>query len=334
MSQQVVGAPLAPAARGRGRVSDAPQSGWAKARERLAWLLVAPSVLVVAGVALYPLAQSFRLSFTNARLASARETRYINFTNYEYLFNSNEFVQAFWNTVQFTISSVAIETVLGMAFALIINSNFRGRGVLRTAILVPWAIPTVVSSRLWGYMFQPYGVFNDLLQYRLPQLVDWIPGIGDDLAGLFPAPGDSVNFLTNPSLDMPSIVAVDVWKTTPFMALLLLAGLQVIPDDIYEASRVDGASKWQQFWQMTLPMLRPALLVALIFRTLDAFRIFDAVYVLKGPARETQTLAIFAQNTLVNGDRLGRTSAAATLIFLCIAVLVFIYTRLVKVEEV
>jgi trehalose/maltose transport system permease protein len=132
---------------------------------------------------------------------------------------------------------------------------------------------------------------------------------------------------------MSTAVAVDVWKTTPFMALLLLAGLQIIPGDVYEAARVDGASKWQQFWQMTLPLVRPALLVALIFRTLDAFRVFDVIFVMFGNQVNTMTLAIFAQNTLVGGDRLGRASAASVLIFACIGVLVLIYTRLVKVEE-
>jgi len=139
--------------------------------------------------------------------------------------------------------------------------------------------------------------------------------------------------LGNDAALIGAAVLVDVWKTTPFMALLILAGLQIIPSDVYEASRVDGASPWQQFWQMTMPLLRPALLVALIFRTLDAFRVFDVVFVMKGSALDTQTLAVYAQQQLTNGDRLGRTSAASVLIFACIAVLVFVYTRLVKVEE-
>ncbi len=332
MTQQVVEAPL-PQAAGRGvRVSDAPQASWAKARERLAWTLVFPSLLVVAVVALYPLAQSFRLSFTNARLASGRAVEYLGLTNYEYLLGNADFRDAFVNTLTFTVSSVAIETVLGMVVALIINSQFPGRGLMRTAILVPWAIPTVVSSQLWKYMFNGnYGVLNDLLVNRLPQLVDWIPFVGGSLAGIFP--DQNIGFLARPSLQMSTAVAVDVWKTTPFMALLLLAGLQIIPGDVYEAARVDGASKWQQFWQMTLPLVRPALLVALIFRTLDAFRVFDVIFVMFGNQVNTTTLAIYAQNTLVGGDRLGRASAASVIIFACIGVLVLIYTRLVKVEE-
>lgn len=333
MSEQVVNAPLAPNAPAEIRVSQAPQSSWAKSRERLAWMLVTPSLLVVGLVALYPLLQSFRLSFTNSWLASSRGGDYVGFSNYEYLLNDSQFIRSFWNTVTFTVSSVAIETILGMIVALIIHSNFPGRSAVRTAILIPWAIPTVVSSRLWAYMFQDvYGVLNDVLVNRLPQLVDWIPLVGDNLAGIFPQ--EKIAFLARPSWALPTVVAVDVWKTTPFMALLLLAGLQIIPGDIYEAARVDGANRWQQFWQQTLPMLRPALLVALIFRTLDAFRVFDVVYVMKGASVEAMTLAIYARETLVQGQgRLGRASAASVIIFLCIGVLVFVYTRLVDVEE-
>jgi len=333
MSQQVVPIPVAAPKRRRfGGTADAPESSWGKARERLAWMLVAPSVLVVAIVALYPLFQTFRLSFTNERLASNAPWRYVGFAQYEYLLGNEQFQRAFRNTVVFTIGSVAIETVLGVIVALIINSQFKGRGLMRTAILIPWAIPTVVSARLWEYMYHGnYGVINDMLVNKLPQLVDWIPLIGGTLASIFPE--NPIPFTARPNWAMPAMIAVDVWKTTPFMALLILAGLQIIPGDIYEASTVDGASKWQQFWQMTLPMLRPALLVALIFRTLDAFRVFDVIYVMRGVAVETVSLAIFAQQTLVNEDRLGQTSAASVIIFLCIGVMVLIYTRLVRVEE-
>jgi trehalose/maltose transport system permease protein len=212
---------------------------------------------------------------------------------------------------------VALETFFGICVALIIHSNFKGRGVIRTAMLVPWAIPTVVSSRMWQWMLHDnYGVINDLLVNRL-HILD-----------------NKVAFLSNANTSLPSIIAVDVWKTTPFMALLILAGLQIIPGDVYEASRVDGASKWQQFWQITLPLLRPALLVALIFRTLDAFRVFDIVYVMKGYAAEVMTVAVWAQQDLVARGRLGRGSAASVMIFLCIGLMVILYTRLVKVEEV
>lgn len=315
------------------RVSDAPQASWAKGRERLAWIMVLPSLLIVAVVALYPLVESFRLSFTNARLASARAVESVGFNNYRYLWESDTFRIAFKNTLKFTIASVSIELVLGIIIALIINSQFKGRGLVRAAILIPWAIPTVVSARLWAYMLNDnYGVFNDLLVNQMPRAVSWIPFIGDNLAGIFP--DHKIAFLARPTLALPSAIAVDVWKTTPFMALLVLAGLQIIPGDVYEAAVVDGANKWKQFWQITLPLLRPAILVALIFRTLDAFRVFDVIYVMFGAKVETLTLSIFTQQTLVDGDRLGRASAASVVIFLCIGVFVLIYTRLVKVEEV
>ena len=318
---------------GSGRpATQKPQASWAKSRERLAWVMVAPSLIIVAVVALYPLIQTFHYSLTNARLDDPGAAAWVQLRQFQALWDNTDFRHAFRVTIEFTVFSVIAETILGMAFALLIYSNFPGRGLLRTAILVPWAIPTVVSSQLWNYMFQNYGVFNDLAQYRLPKLFHWIPGIGPTIAGWFPAPGHPIGFTTNPTLSLFSIISIDVWKTTPFMALLLLAGLQVIPGDVYEAARVDGASPWQQFWQITLPLLRPALLVALIFRTMDAFRVFDVVYIVKKGALDTQTLAVFAQQRLA-ANRLGTTSAVAVVLFICIAVMVVGYTRLVKVEE-
>jgi trehalose/maltose transport system permease protein len=295
-------------------------------------LLLLPSLLVVFIVALFPLLQSVYFSFTNARLASNRAVEFVGLAQYQYLLGNDDFIRSFWNTVVFTVSSVTIETVLGVIVALIINSQFRARGLMRAAILIPWAIPTVVSSQLWRYMLNgSYGVVNDLFVNKIPGLIGAVPLIGPPIASIFPS--SNIAFLATPALQMPSAIAVDVWKTTPFMALLLLAGLQVIPGDVYEAARIDGANKWQQFWQHTLPLLRPALLVALIFRTLDAFRVFDVIYVMFGPVPQTRTLAISAQQALVDGDRLGRTSAASVLIFLCIGVMVLIYTRIVRVEE-
>jgi trehalose/maltose transport system permease protein len=308
-------APL-PVAPSRARTWAPPQSTLAKQRERVAWLLVLPSLLVVALVALYPLIETVRLSFTNTRLASAREPRSVGFENYQSLLTEDAFRSAVGHTVIFTVSSVVLETLLGLAIALVIHSNFRGRGGVRTAMLVPWAIPTVVSAAMWQWMYNDvYGVVNDILVYRLHVL------------------DKKVAWLADPNLALPAIIAVDVWKTTPFMALLLLAGLQLIPGDVYEASYVDGASKVQQFFQMTLPLIRPALLVALIFRTLDAFRVFDVIYVMKQFAPETMTVAVYARQQLIDLAKLGRGSAAAVIIFLCIFVFVIIYTRLIRVEE-
>lgn len=298
------------------RTLDVPRSGWARARERLAWFLVAPSLLVVAIVALYPLFQTFRLSFTNARFGSTRPESYVGFENYTRLLNDDVFISAFGHTIVFTVASVAIETVLGIVVALVINSQFVGRGVIRTSMLIPWAIPTVVSSQLWRFMYNDVnGVVNDLLVNKL-HILD-----------------SKVAWIANASTALPAIIAVDVWKTTPFMALLILAGLQIIPGDVYEAAKVDGASPWQQFWQITLPLLRPALMVALIFRTLDAFRVFDVVYVLKSTALDTITLAIYARQTMIDEQWLGRGAAASVLIFLAIGLMVIGYTRLIRAEE-
>jgi trehalose/maltose transport system permease protein len=298
------------------RAWSAPESTFSKRRERLAWLLVLPSLVVVALVAVYPLFETFRLSFTKTRLASAREPRNVGFENYINLLQEDAFRASLWHTVVFTVSSVALETVLGLAIALVIHSNFRGRGGVRTAMLVPWAIPTVVSATMWQWMYHDvFGVVNDLLVYRLHIL---------DAKGAW---------LASPATALPAIIAVDVWKTTPFMALLLLAGLQIIPTDVYEAATVDGATKVQQFFQITLPLLKPALLVALIFRTLDAFRVFDVIYVMKQFAPETMTVAVYARQQLIDLARLGRGSAAAVIIFFCIFVFVILYTRLIKVEE-
>ncbi len=294
-----------------------PKTAVGRQQERLGWLLVLPSLLVVFVVAIYPLFETFRLSFTNTRLASAREVRNVGWDNYRRLFEDDQWWRSLQNTVIFTVSSVTLEAVLGMIIALTIHSSFKGRGLVRTSMLVPWAIPTVVSSLLWSWMLNDrYGVINSIF-IRL--------GLMDE----------SRNFawIANKSTALGAMVAIDVWKTTPFMALLLLAGLQIIPSDVYEASYVDGANKWQQFWQMTLPLVKPALLVALIFRTMDSFRVFDLIYVLKQAASDTMTVAIYTQNLIIGSQRIGAGSAAAVVVFLCIGLMVLGYSRLVSVEE-
>lgn len=314
-THSAVDAAVLPATAAKPIKESAPSTSWGKARERLGWIMVAPAVIAVLIVALYPLVQTFRLSLTNARLARPDYT-YIGLTNYRYLWNDPEFSSAIKHTFQFTIASVAFETVLGMVIALVIHSNFKGRGVVRTSMLVPWAIPTVVSAQMWKWMYNDvFGVINDFLVTRTHIL------------------SQAHSFTTNPSTALWSVVAVDVWKTTPFMALLLLAGLQVIPGDIYEASMVDGATKWQQYWQLTLPLLKPALLVALIFRTLDAFRVFDVIYVMGFHSPTMETVAVYAQQAIFSIQRLGRGSAASVVIFLMIGILVVLYTRIVKIEE-
>ncbi|NHK39320.1 ABC transporter permease subunit [Thermus thermophilus] len=281
---------------------------------RLAWILVLPTLLVVVLVAGYPLAQVFYWSFFKADIAFVEPPEFVGLENYAYLFQDPDFRQALWNTLKFTVISVSLETVLGLAIALIIHSNFRGRGLVRTAILIPWAIPTVVSAKMWQWMLNDvYGVIN-VLGVKLGLL------------------SQKVAFLARPELLLPSIIAVDVWKTTPFMALLLLAGLQIIPEELYEAASIDGASRWQQFWSITLPLLTPALVVALIFRTLDALRVFDVVFVMSGVNPATRTLAVYNRQTLVDFQDLGYGSAISVAILVIIFVFVFLYMRTVGKE--
>ncbi|RIH87440.1 Trehalose transport system permease protein SugA [Calidithermus terrae] len=278
---------------------------------RLAWLLVLPTLLVVALVAGYPLAQVFYYSFFKADIAFVEQPEFVGFENYLFLLRDPDFRQAFWNTLQFTFWSVGLETILGLAIALIVHSNFKGRGLVRTAILIPWAIPTVVSAKMWQWMLNDiYGVINV---------------IGTKLGIL----STKVAFLANPNLVLPAIIAVDVWKATPFMALLLLAGLQLIPSDIYEAADIDGASKWQQFWTLTLPLLTPALVVALIFRTLDALRVFDVIFVMTGVNTATKSLAVYNRQTLIDFQDLGYGSAVSVAILVIIMVFVVLYMRFV-----
>jgi trehalose/maltose transport system permease protein len=198
--------------------------------------------------------------------------------------------------------------------ALVVNSNFKGRGIMRATMLVPWAVITVVSARIWEWMLQPTraGLFNMVLN-RL--------GLGDG----------SLSFLSSPALQMPTLIAVDVWKTTPFMALLLLAGLQLIPRELYEAGRVDGANKFRQFFSNTLPLLNPTLAVALIFRTLDALRVFDVFQVLMG--NRMYSMATYNYYQLIGNRNMGLASAIGVIIFIFIAIFAVIYMRLMGVDK-
>ncbi len=282
---------------------------------RIGWVLLIPALLVVALVAIYPLGKTIYYSFTNQEFLQGIEpTKWVGLENYRTLWHDTIFRNAVWETIKFTLITVGFEFVLGMIIALVVNSSFKGRGAMRAVMLVPWAIPTVVAAQMWKWMFDDvYGVINDA-GVRLHIL------------------SHSHAWISEPSTALASVCAVDIWKTTPFVALLLLAGLQVIPGDLYEAASVDGASKLQQFWRITLPLLRPAILVALIFRTLDALRVFDVFYVFFGNRPDTQTMAIYAQSTIVGDGHVGYGSAISVAIFLIIAVFVIIYVTATRVS--
>jgi trehalose/maltose transport system permease protein len=286
-----------------------------RARTRAACLFLAPMLAILALVAGWPLGRTIWFSLTDADLDALADYDFVGLDNYLAVYDGEriglladpDWWQAVWNTVWFTGISVTIETILGLAVALILSAEFRGRGLLRAVVLVPWAIPTVVSARMWNWMLHDqFGVINDLLRR----------------AGLIDAP---IAWTANPDTALWAVVIVDVWKTTPFMALLILAALQMLPKDIYEAARVDGVSAWRVFWRVTLPLIRPALLVAVLFRALDAMRMFDLVYVLTANSRDTMSMSVFARQQLVDFQEVGYGSAASTLIFLVIALLAALY---------
>jgi trehalose/maltose transport system permease protein len=294
------------------------QRGIEASRARQAMWLLLPALIVIAVVAGYPLYRTIYYSLFEANLTSPEQAKYLGFANYWFTTEDGVgigFLQdAKWwgavkNTLQFTVVSVALETVLGMVIALVVNSAFKGRSLMRTAMLIPWAIPTVVSAQMWAYMY------ND--SFGL---------IGRGVLG-----GQSV--LADTGSAVWALIAVDVWKTTSFMALLILAGLQSLPSDMYEAADMDGASRWTQFWRLTLPLLRPALLVALIFRSLDALRVFDVMYVMLGPNSAAETsMTGYARQAMIDNSLLGMGSAVSVAIFLLIMVIVVIYVTAFRVK--
>jgi len=288
---------------------------------RLAWLMLVPALAVLVFVALYPLVRTIYSSFTNEQFLGSG-TKFVGFENYYNIFTNNvnggypDFFGAIGTTLKFAVWSVILEFIIGLGIALVLNSQFKGRGAMRAAMLVPWAIPTVVSSQMWKWMLDDtFGVVNDFLVK----------------IHLLKAPGQA--WLEDPSTALASTVAVDVWKTTPFVALLLLAGLQVISTDIYEAASVDGATGLTKLWRITLPLLRPAIAVTLIFRTLDALRVFDIFNVFFGNRADTQTMATTIQNEIVTGNQVGYGAALSVVMFLIIAVFVVLYTSVFKVEQ-
>ncbi|WP_210260064.1 carbohydrate ABC transporter permease [Hongsoonwoonella zoysiae] len=303
-------------------VAAASASELTRARVRSAWIFLTPMMIVLALVAGWPLIRTIYFAFTDANLSALDNTRFIGLANFlEYyegewygLLVDPDWWNAVWNTIWFTVVSVALETVFGMIVALTLNTAFKGRGYLRAAILIPWAIPTIVSAKMWGWMLHDqFGILNEILM-----------GIG-----IISQP---IAWTASPDTAMWAVIMVDVWKTTPFMALLILAGLQILPTDCYEAAKVDGIHPVRVFFKVTLPLIRPALVVALIFRGLDALRIFDLIYVLTSNSRETMTMSVYARQQLVDFQEVGYGSAASTMLFMIIAVLVVLTLTVGKVR--
>jgi trehalose/maltose transport system permease protein len=281
-----------------------------RSRARSAWLFMAPMLVVLGLVAGWPLLRTIWFGFTDASLSDLSAAEFVGLINYVYLLQDPDWWNAVWNTFVFAAVSVTLETILGLGIALALDAHFRGRGLLRAAVLIPWAIPTVVSAQMWAWMFNDvFGVINHVLL----------------AIGLIEAP---IAWIASPDTALIAVIIVDVWKTTPFMALLLLAGLQMLPQECYESARVDGVHPIKVFLKVTLPLLKPALMVAIIFRVLDALRIFDLIYVMTGNNRDTMSMSVYARQQLVDFQDVGYGSAAATLLFLIIALFTVVYLTL------
>jgi trehalose/maltose transport system permease protein len=295
-------------------------------RVKTAWLFLAPMVLLMLVVAVWPLARSIWFSFTDININDISAFQFVGLENYigDYglFFNPNE-EGGFWsgdwgisirNTFSFALVSVILETLTGLGVALLLNQEFKGRGLVRTAVLVPWAIPTIVSAKMWGWMLNDqFGVINNYLM----------------ALGLI---SQKIAWTAEPAYALWTVVLVDVWKTTPFMALLILAALQTVPKDCYEAARVDGVHPLRVFWKITLPLIRQPLLVAVVFRLLDSLRVFDLIYVLTSNGSTTISMSGFVRREMVEYGNMGYGSAASTSLFLIILLTAIIFLKLARVK--
>jgi multiple sugar transport system permease protein len=275
----------------------------ARAERRLGFSLVAPALIVMAAVTAYPIIYAFILSLQRSDLRFPGASKFIGFDNYGTVLGSSLWWQDVGHTLIIMTTSVAIEFALGMLLALAMHRSVLARGAIRAIGLIPYAIVTVVAAFSWRYAWEADS--------------GWIP----HLLGLKSDP------LTSTTGSYIAVIISEVWKTTPFMALLLLGGLALVPAELYEAARVDGASGWQRFWRITLPLMKPAILVALLFRTLDAFRIFDTVYIFNAGAHGTETVSILGYNQLLNRLNLGLGSTVSVLIFVMVGFIAFIYIK-------
>jgi trehalose/maltose transport system permease protein len=296
-------------------------------RQRAAFWFIAPMLAALFCVAAWPLLRTIWFSLTDTALSDLYGGEFIGFDNYLSLrvLDSGRWIwrgtlvdpawwNAVWNTVRFAFVSVFFETVLGLIVALVLNAEFKGRGLVRAAILIPWAIPTIVSAKMWAWMLNDqFGILNDIALNLglIDQKIAWTASV--DTA-------------------MYAVLMVDIWKTTPFMALLMLAGLQMVPRDIYEAAKLDGINPVRVFFKVTLPLIRPAVAVAVIFRMLDALRIFDLVYVLTPNSAATKTMSVISRENMIDFDKFAYGAAQSTLLFGIIATFVSLYIWLGKVD--
>ena len=291
------GAPAEAPPKGKPQLSEG-----ARAERRLGFMLIAPAVIVMIAVTAYPVVYAIYLSLERYNLALPQATKFIGFANYGAVLSSPYWWHALYVTVIITVFSVAITLVLGFLLAFVLHRTIFTRGLVRTVSLIPYGIVTVAAAYSWQYA--------------------WTPGQGY-LSSIF----NNSAPLTNQFQAIIVIIIAEIWKTTPFMALLLLAGLSLVPEDLQKAAKVDGATGWQRFTKITLPLMKPAILVALLFRTLDSFRIFDNIYILTLGANGTGSVSILGYNNLFNALNLGIGSAISILIFICVAIIAFLFIK-------
>ena len=303
------------------------ESDLMKSRVAAAMWFLLPMLIALAIVAGWPLLRTIYFSLTNTSLSNLYGGDFVGFKNYfswttlksgrtvfSGLLVDPAWWNAVWNTVRFALLSVTLETVLGMIVALVLNAEFKGRGIVRAAILIPWAIPTIVSAKMWSWMLNDqFGILNDLFLNMglISQKIAWT------------ATADTA---------MTAVLIVDIWKTTPFMALLILAGLQMVPKDVYEAAKIDGVHPIKVFFRVTLPLVRPAVMVAVIFRLLDAMRIFDLIYVLTPNSSATKTMSVISRENMIDFDKFAYGAAQSTLLFAILAIFVSLYIWIGKVD--
>jgi multiple sugar transport system permease protein len=284
-------------------------------REKITgWLLLFPALFILGLVFIYPIARAFWLSGFTENLATQLEANFVGLGNYQRMLGDGRFWQSLWNTSVFTLVSVTLELILGLVIALVLNQSFFGRGVVRTIAIIPWALPTAVMGLGWAWIFNDqFGVVNDLL-LRL---------------GLI---NTGINWLGTPILAMTALIVADVWKTTPFISIILLARLQSISQDLYEAHAIDGATPWQSFYQITLPLLMPQILIALLFRFAQSFGVFDLVQVMTagGPAGATETVSIYIYSTVMRYLDFGYGAALVVVTFLLLILAVAIVSWLLN----